>query len=444
MIALFLAGGSFGYALKSKEILNKTNFASYFRDYLGFPYDSHGCLHFSPSDIYLFYKTIPTGTKLVIKSYSDTSPGFIDNSLSFFDSVVMNEEDIKKYTALFKERNTYMVVYPTLSRLYIFVDDRPYVKMYVHPGPRQAYLMLEDVKKGMPLKKDFVTATPTDPGTYHILKKTDHYISPTYSGITQVPFGAVMQKINGIWKYREQMRLVPVPQFIQDDLAQEEGERYYDYFDPAYDKDGKLISIKWVGNDFGKYAVTWTKDGRSKYPELGYCAGPLLFEQYSVVGQIAEILTMPGPSDFDKLVKKSRVFSEYKNTYDFVSTAGREGRLVPEEEAFYRLYNKIPLTSRDKAVLDPRMKRAFEDYTSGSLPKDKRDTLSLYNYLRVYNEALNKQSKWYKKLKDDWSFWGALRENIIDDFNREGIAEGERKKIVEGWINDRLEFRTIK
>ncbi|MFA4905176.1 MAG: hypothetical protein WC645_01590 [Candidatus Margulisiibacteriota bacterium] len=447
LFTLLLASFGLAQQLKSKEILNKTNFASYFREYLGYPYDSNGCLHFSPSDIYLLYKTIPTGTKLVIRPYADRSPGLVDSSLTFFDDLVLNETDVQKYAEIFSADDIFMVVYPSLSRLYIYLGGKPYVKLYVHPGPREEYLMLENVIKGKPLVKDFMLATPTDPGTYYILEKTDRYRSPTYSGITQVPFGAVMQKINGTWKYREKMRLEPVPQFIQDDLQKKEGDRYYSYFDPVYDSRGNTVSIKWVGNDFGKYVITWTKDGRTRYPELGYSAGPLVFEQLMIVSGVADLLTMPGVGDFDLLVNKSRPFSAYKNTYDFVSTGGRQGRLVPEEAAFFRLYHGIPLTAQDRSVLDPRMKKAFEDYHSGALPKKlsaRNNTISLYHYLRVYNEVLNKQAIWYKKLKDDWSYWGALREALINDFDNEGIAPEARKKMVEGWINDRLEFGTIK
>jgi len=200
-------------------------------------------------------------------------------------------------------------------------------------------------------------------------------------------------------------------------------------------------------NDFGKYVITWTKDGRTRYPELGYCSGQLLSEQLTVVSQIADLLTIPGPSDFDKLVEKSRAFSGYKIIYEFVSTSGRRGNLGLEEEAFYRLYNGIPLTPKDEAVIDPRLKKALQVYKSVVLPKnrqERKDIASLYNYLKLYNETINKQANWYKKLKDDWGQWGALRKALISDFDKEGIAPEARKKIVEAWINDRLEFRTIK
>ena len=36
----------------SISILNSSNLAVMFEKYLGYLYDSHGCLHFTPSDIY--------------------------------------------------------------------------------------------------------------------------------------------------------------------------------------------------------------------------------------------------------------------------------------------------------------------------------------------------------------------------------------------------------
>ena len=52
---------------ESLDTLNSTNWAGYFDDILGYLYDSHGCLHFSQTDIYLLYKTIPPGIPLTVK-----------------------------------------------------------------------------------------------------------------------------------------------------------------------------------------------------------------------------------------------------------------------------------------------------------------------------------------------------------------------------------------
>ena len=447
LIVLLLASCSFAGMIKSKEALNRTNFASYFRDYLGFPYDSHGCLHFTPSDIYLLYKTIPVGTKLAIKPYSDKIPGFNDQSVFFFDECVTSMTEVNNYASFLKSQNISLLVYPALSRLYIMLDGKPYVKVYVHCGPPYDFMMLEDVKKDKPFDRDFMMATPTDPGTYRILGKTDRYLSPTYQEITQLPFGALLKKRKGLWVYRKFTNLVPAPKFIRDDLAQDPVRRYYNYFDEVKDKNGDVVSIRWAGNDFGKYVITWTKDGRTKYPEIGYCAGQLMFEQYDLVSRIAQILTMSGGPDLDALVKSSKAFSDYKNMNDFYSTSGTEGNLGPEEEAFFRLFHGIPLTAKDKVVLDPRLKNAFDLFNSGKVPgsgKARKDTISLYNYLRIYNIVIEKQAKWYKKLKDDWGFWGGLRQELKNEFDEEGIPQEDRKKMVEGWLNERLEFNIVK
>lgn len=431
----------------SKDLLNKTNFASYFRDYLGFLYDSHGCLHFTPSDIYLLYRTVKKGTPLIIRSYSDKALPFQDKSIAFFDDVVMDEKDIDYYASLFSSSRTSLVVFPSFSRLYIFLDNRPYVKVPVQAGPPYDFTMLEDVVKNKPLDRDFMTATPTDTGRYKILGKTDHYISPTYPEITKLAFGTEIKYNSGIWTVKRFPGYIPAPRFIQEDLLQQESGWRYNYYDISRDNYGNILSLRWAGHDFGKYVIYWTRDGRARYPEIGYCSGELLFEQYKLVGSIANILTMDGPLDIEGLAVNNLDFSSYKNAYDFISTSGRENKMIPEEAAFYRLFHDMPLTNKDRAVLDPRLEKAYLAFKSRDLPQDKkvrRDTLSLYNYLRIYNKVIEKNAGWYGKMKADWGFWVGLREKLINDFEKNGVPQKSRKKIVEKWINSRLEFKTIK
>ncbi|KPJ66885.1 hypothetical protein AMJ44_07745, partial [candidate division WOR-1 bacterium DG_54_3] len=54
---------------ESLKTINSFSWAKWFDQTLGFIYDSHGCLHFSPSDVFLLYKTIPAGIPLKIKKY---------------------------------------------------------------------------------------------------------------------------------------------------------------------------------------------------------------------------------------------------------------------------------------------------------------------------------------------------------------------------------------
>lgn len=432
---------------QSKSLLNNTNFASYFRSYLGFLYDSHGCLHFTPSDIYLLYKTVPKGTPLIIKPYSDKDPGFQDSGIAFFDDAVMNEKDVEYYASVFSYFRTAVVVYPSLSRLYIYVDGKPFVKVLTHAGPPYYFAMLEDVVKGGPLGRDFMTATPTDPGRYSILGKTDFYRSPTYPQMTAMPFGAYLKNDRGAWYYKKNGRFFRAPAFIQEDLGRNDEDREYNYYDIEINNKGDIVSARWGGHDFGKYVVTWTGDGRSKYPEIGYCSGQLLFEQHNLVSQIADILTMPGTDDLDELVRKNAAFSSYNDAFDFVSSSGASGHLIPEEAAFYRLFHGIPLTSQDRKTLDPRLADAYRIFKSGNLPKDRQkrqDVLSLYNYLRVYNETIKKNALWYSMLKRDWGIWGNLRRKLTEDFDKSSFPREKRKSAVEDWLNRRLEFKTVR
>src|SRR4030042_1967535 len=61
-----------GETLEAVDYLNSMNWAKLFEDHLGDLYNSHGCLHFTPSNIYLLTKTIAPGTPLTIKGYGET------------------------------------------------------------------------------------------------------------------------------------------------------------------------------------------------------------------------------------------------------------------------------------------------------------------------------------------------------------------------------------
>jgi len=201
---LFLTANVFAY--ESIDLLNKFNLASYFDDYLGFVYESHGCLHFTPSDIYLLAKTIPPGTELNILKYN--YPFISDKSVPFFADIATND---LKY---FDRTKTVINVYPSQGILEIKVDNKPYAYVKTLAGPEYDFLMPYEIKKGQPIKWDFMLSGPTDPGKYYVLRSTNHYISNAYYQNTVVPFGAWIVKKNGKWLFEKNGKWYQLPQNI--------------------------------------------------------------------------------------------------------------------------------------------------------------------------------------------------------------------------------------
>ena len=242
---LFLTANVFAY--ESIDLLNKFNLASYFDDYLGFVYESHGCLHFTPSDIYLLAKTIPPGTELNILKYN--YPFISDKSVPFFADIATND---LKY---FDRTKTVINVYPSQGILEIKVDNKPYAYVKTLAGPEYDFLMPYEIKKGQPIKWDFMLSGPTDPGKYYVLRSTNHYISNAYYQNTVVPFGAWIVKKNGKWLFEKNGKWYQLPQNIINDINRPYEKQIYNYYDISSN------ARRYAGHDFGKYVLLWTKDG---------------------------------------------------------------------------------------------------------------------------------------------------------------------------------------
>ncbi|HVN67274.1 MAG TPA: hypothetical protein VMT55_02805, partial [Candidatus Sulfotelmatobacter sp.] len=124
---------------ESLSIINGKNWADYLGNHLGFLYDSHGCLHFTPSDIYLLVKTVPKGAKLTIKGYRDKQLPEGYSKAPLFRTLVNDRRDVQKYAETFAAGQAGLVVYPGLGYLYILAGDQPLVKVKTLPGPEHDY-----------------------------------------------------------------------------------------------------------------------------------------------------------------------------------------------------------------------------------------------------------------------------------------------------------------
>jgi hypothetical protein len=425
LLAASLAAAQDAY--ESIKTVNSTNWVKWFGETLGYIYDSHGCLHFTPTDIYLLYKTVPAGIPLSIRKYQlkENEPPFPIEKVPFLTEKTDSSEDIEKHRLTFKNYKTEILVYPSLDLLFILVNGYPYAKVRALAGPPSEYVMAYDVPEEKPVQWDFMLTTPTDPGDYKVLGVTDHYLSSSYYKNTIVPFGAWIRKLDGKWVYQKNGQWYKLPDHILADLARSEDERFYNYYDVNLGRDGKVIAARYAGHDFGKYVLLWTADGKSHYPEMGYAAGELVYEQIVLVKDLVHLLTVPGTDDLDSVVSQNPNFKRYRE----LSRAGKKEELL------------API------LADPRVAKAVKEYEENRLPRHKRarwETLGLYHYLRVNALVIDKQAGWYERVMKDWGLFQKLRVDLRQDFDRMGVLSLEnRQNIVEGWLNDRLEFKKV-
>jgi hypothetical protein len=208
------------------------------------------------------------------------------------------------------------------------------------------------------------------------------------------------------------------------------------------------MAARWASHDFGKEVLFWSKDGKRIYPEMGYAAGELQYEQVVLVQELVHLLTVNGPDDFEDCVAQNQNFSFYKGLYEFVNSKG--GRLPPDVQrsmlGYYKLYRSLPLTEEDKKYLDTRVTQAFLEYKEGRLPRKgeaRYQVLGLVYFLKINSLAIEKQAGWYEKVRRDWEFFKSLRQELRQDFDKMGILSSEnRQNVLEDWINARLEFKT--
>ncbi len=433
----------------SLKIVNGTNWVKYFDDLLGYRYDSHGCLHFTPADIYLLYKTIPAGIPLTVKSYKlkENEPPFDAAKVPYFVDKIKTDKDIKTQAAMFKNYKTELIFYPSLNMLFIMVNDGAYAKVSALSGVPYNFLMAYDVQKGKDISWDFMLSTPTDPGNYQVLRLTDHYLSSAYYKNTIVPFGAWIKKVKGIWSYQKGSKWYRLPDHVKADLMRPAVQREYNYYDVNVNHSGKVTAARYAGHDFGKYVMLWTVDGKNHYAEMGYAAGELVYEQVVLVKDLVHLLTLPATDDFDSCVAQNNSFSFYKELYDFIESKGSK---IPSKGsrsfyANYKLFNGFDLDAEDNKYLDPRLIKAFKEHKENRLPRNKQarwKALGLYHYLMVNSQIIDKQAHWYGKVKQDWDLFKNLRIKLREDFDRMGILSlANRQNIVEEWLSNRLEFK---
>lgn len=439
-LILVLGGSCRAATLEGIAFLNHVNLAGYFNGLLQYLYDSHGCLHFTPADIYLLSKTIPPGTVLEIKCYSETDLPFSTEKLPYFADSTNSQQDITYYRKVFRENSTKLLVYPALNRLFVMVNGEAYLQVRAQPGPEREYIQVFNVEKGHPIDWDMSTMTPTDAGRYKTLKSQPSYRSNLYAKTTLLPFGAQMTKSGQNWVFTENGKSRYVPRYIVDDLLLLPEKRYFNYYDVKYDANNNPVSARWGSHDFGIETLLWSRDGSNRYPELGYAEGELLFTQVMLVKDLAQMLTQPEADDFDDCVSGNDSFSAYRDIDNFIRSGGKTNspKLNQEAARYYLLVHKLPLLAQVKDKIDPRILKAFAD------PKKDKRELGLYEYALDYVQVFEEKAHWYRQFKADRTFWQELKIKLRDDFRKLKVNEIEDQHVLaEKWLTERLRFTLV-
>lgn len=440
LFSLLLIGTSWSVTYEGIALLNQTAIAAYFDNFFNYLYDSHGCLHFTPSDVYLLARTIPAGVELEIKSYADKQPPFDYKKTPFFADVTSSRQDMKYYADIFRDNRTNLLVYPGLERLFILVNRQPYLQMRVHPGPAKPFVQVFGVEAGKPINWDIDTMTPTDPGRYRILRSEEHYQSNLYNKTTFAPFGALIKHGGNSWAIQRKGKWYQVPQYVADDIDLPASERYFNYYDLQYDKNGRLSSLRWGSHDFGQDVILWTKDGRNRYPELGYAEGELLFDQVILIKDLAQMLTQSETNDYDACVAVNENFKTYRDLDEMIASKGTKvsANIHPDAALYYRYFYRLSLSDKEKTKLNNQISAAF------AYPDKNTRARGLYNYVKDYVAVVEEKARWYRKLKKDWPFWQELKEKLQTDLEQSGVTDNsQRQAQVERWLNQRLYFQII-
>jgi hypothetical protein len=438
LLAVILCGSVHAQEFEGLRLVNQANWARYFNDLLGYQYESRGNLHFYPSDIYLLYRTVPAGTQFTIQKYG-VAPSYPVDRIPYLYEITDSEEDIEKHLRLFQNSAVELQVFPALNQIIIKVNNAAYARVAAQSGTTYDYLAALKADPDRPIEWDFTPAGPTEAGSYEVYGITDRYLSGSYYKDTVVPFGAWLRKINGAWCYLENEWWYKLPDYIAEDIEKQPGQRRFKYFD----LNPQVPAARWAGNDFGNYALLWSPDRVHRSLQMGYAPGDLLYEQVMLVKDTVRLLTLDGPYDLESFIAKDQNFAFYKSLSDFINSRGAVSPPGVSQEILndYRLFKGWELPGD----VDPRLLKAFREYSENRLPRDRdarRRALGLYTYLKQNGLLIEKQARWYEKLKKGWGFLMELKKKLGDDFTRMGVLSAEnRQNILEEWLTERLEFR---
>ncbi len=425
------------YSIKA---LNDYNFGRLLNDILGNLYKSHGCMHVSPRNIYFLYKILPLKAQVKIHGYDEKITEEQVKDVPYLADMVNFDDDLLAIREKLSVSGEVKIsVYPQSGLWLIYLKEKPFAKLEVLGGPQAPmYLVQGRDEKGKPIFEDHL-AYPTSSGNYYIFKKLTDYVSNIYYDTTVVSMGGAIKKENDEWVFQNKNnKWKPLPAKVLFDLNQVPEKQAYTYYDERVNASGEAIEYKWGSHPFGRFVVQTSEDMKTMSPELIHSSGDLIMEERQLINDIIKVLAAPF-DDLDKCIKYSQNFDLYKVCYDYVNEPMREDLIQVKERATYKLYNNLPLTSAEVAVLpkdvviaDKLMKNkgkltseeiniliseGVASRQGTKLKINPEKLLGLQYDVYQYVVAIQKFAHHYGILKENWDQLSGLRKALLKDFN---------------------------
>ena len=389
---------------ESLNLINRANWGRFVDDLIMPLPPSQGALNFTPVDIKLLCRLLPAGTPLTIKPYRlPNKPSLNPAKVPYLVSQVRSRADLDQ---IFSAQSTEVIVYPSLNRLIIYVNQLPFAQVVVQAGPAESRRQVKGVNDF--ISWESVIAAPTPVGQFTVLGSANNYLSGSYYRQSVIPFGAWLVRQQNNWVYQYGERWYQAPPWVLSDLSLPPAQRQFKYFDLAVD--GR--ALRWGENPFGADILYWGNASSYGYPFLAYAPGELALTEKLLVKDLVDLLTLPGPDDFDYCVGNNRDF-----------------QLLPT----VALPQFAPqIVAAVKLKRDNRLPRSFPA---------RQEILGLADYYLIQEQWLERYHHWYRAIRKDWDFFRLLRSQLRSDFSAMGVYSQEnRQNILENWLNNRLAF----
>jgi len=404
-------------------LINEMNFPNISQEILGHPYDSHGCFHFYPADIYILYSIVPDLAELQVKDYTST-PDVAVSELPWAIEVIKKTADIKYYKELLNNpSNASVVAYPGSEVWIIYNKKVPLFRMKALPGPSKAYYLSYTNPTSSEYTFDPSLSEATTPGKYYIFGRSDDFFTTSYRYTTIVPMWAKIQKTSGGYVYYRKNKAYPVPEIIRIDLEKNyAGRLIYNYFDIKRDASGKIVEAMWGSHDFGKYTIFWSRDKRNVSNEMGYATGEVSFEQKQFIMDLATALSVPSSNKLESFLNNFSGYHEYINLLYFLKGNDSFYLNNPVVTTYLRLMYNQNVTYKEWQGLPPYIRAAYKlyyfpkDYTLdseeiyslnkiGINSKDYRKIYGIERELYLYKIAADKLILKFAYLTKNWDYF---------------------------------------
>lgn len=442
------------------KALNSYNINKIEQTFLGYQYDSHGCFHFYPRDIYVLYRIIPKGSLFIINNYKKNAP-IKYKRLPLLASKISSTRDIKYYQNLFTNKNFEAKAFPKDDLWVIFHNKKPLFKIKTIGGPKKNYYLSfgADTNKKITFEKSL--AHQTTPGTYYFWGGDKDFYTPYYNDTTLLPIGSkISQQYNGSYVYEKKGKTYPLPKSIKEDMKNQCDILNFKYYDIKQNKEGRIKEAKWCSNDFGKYVIYWSRDKKSIRSEIGYATGDLLYEEIIFLQDLANALAK-GSIKFNKqeFISSFSDYNNYLSVYDFLYNQNSDINIKNYDvNTYLKMMYRIKVSYKDWEKISPIVRAAYKKYhfPDTSLKTDELKALKkagistnihkirgIERELNLYKISMDKLLLKFNYLIKEADYYENLSKMFHKHFAKNTTLQ-KRQEIIYNLLQKRAIYSTLK